>query len=161
MKIMNELVIASNNAGKIREIRPMLDGLTILSLRDIGFLQDIEEPLHTFEENAQVKAATVSRFCSKPVLADDSGLCVSVLNGQPAAFSARYAAEPQAEGRNLRRLMKEMEGIEDRRAYYKAVLCLVWEEQVYFFEGICHGTIAREPAGKGGFGYDPVFIPEG
>ena len=159
---MNELVIASNNPGKIRELRALLPPeLQVLSLADIGFHDEIEEPYDSFEENAHVKAATVHRFSGKNVLADDSGLCVAALQGGPGVHSARYAGTPQNEQRNLQRLMKELEAVEDRRAWYKAVICLIWEGKEYFFEGICQGAIAPAPQGSGGFGYDPVFIPEG
>lgn len=159
---MTELVIASNNAGKIREISSMLDeGFRILSLADIGFDVDIEEPYDRFEDNAAVKAETIHRFSGKHVLADDSGLCVTSLDGAPGVFSARYAGTPQHEQRNLEKLLWEMKDKEDRSAFYKAVICLIWNGQTYFFEGVCHGIIAEAPRGNGGFGYDPVFIPVG
>ncbi len=158
---MTELVIASNNAGKIREISSMLDGFRILSLAAIGFHGDIEEPYERFEDNAAVKAETIHRFSGKNVLADDSGLCVTSLDGAPGVFSARYAGAPQNEQRNLDKLLHEMKGKRDRSAFYKAVICLIWEGRALFFEGVCHGAIADAPRGDGGFGYDPVFIPAG
>jgi XTP/dITP diphosphohydrolase len=158
---MTELVMASNNAGKIREISSMLYGFRILSLADIGFYGDIEEPYDRFEDNAAVKAETIHRFSGKNVLADDSGLCVTSLGGAPGVFSARYAGTPQNEQRNLEKLLHEMNGKQDRSAFYKAVICLVWGGRTLFFEGICQGTIAHAPQGDGGFGYDPVFIPAG
>ncbi len=158
---MKELVIASNNTGKIREIRSLLDGFRILSLADIGFSGDIEEPYDRFEDNAAVKAETIYRFCGKNVLADDSGLCVSALDGAPGVFSARYAGEPQDEQRNLEKLLHEMKAAGDRTAYYKAVICLIWEGHTRFFEDVCYGTIANSPRGDDGFGYDPVFVPTG
>jgi len=159
---MKELVIASGNTGKIRELKAMLPAdLRVLSLQDIGFTAAIEEPYDSFGENAQAKAAAVHAFSGKNVLADDSGLCVAALDGRPGVFSARYAGEPQDEQRNLDKLLEEMKDATDRATWYKAVICLIWEGQTFFFEGICRGTIAPTPRGTGGFGYDPVFIPEG
>lgn len=158
---MRELVIASNNAGKIRELNAMLEDFTILSLADIGYDQEIEEPYDRFEDNAAIKAETIYRFCKKNVLADDSGLCVNALGGAPGVYSARYAGSPQNEQRNLEKLLAELQDKEDRSAHYKAVICLIWQGQTYFFEGVCEGTITREPKGGGGFGYDPIFIPLG
>lgn len=156
-----ELVIASNNKGKIKEIVSILDELNILSLKDIGFTADIPEPYETFEENAHTKAATVYAFCNKNVFADDSGICVHALNGAPGVFSARYAGEPTDDDRNLHTLLNNLESKEDRTAYYKAVICLIWDGEAYYFEGVCKGTITTEPRGTGGFGYDPVFVPDG
>lgn len=156
-----ELVIASNNKGKIHEITNILQGIDILSLRDIGFNEDIPEPYDTFKENAHTKAATVHAFCGKNVFADDSGICANALDGAPGVFSARYAGEPTDDERNLQKLLENLKDKEDRSAYYKAVLCLIWQEEIYYFEGICNGLIATHPRGIGGFGYDPVFIPDG
>lgn len=157
----NGLVIASNNAGKIKEIRQLLPGMELLSLKDIGFDKEIPEPYHTFAENAAVKARTVHEFCGRNTFADDSGICVPVLNDAPGVFSARYAGEPCDDERNLQKLLDEMKGKEDRRAYYKAVICLVWNGKEHYFEGTCHGTLATTPSGTGGFGYDPIFVPDG
>ncbi len=155
-----ELVIASNNKGKIREIREMLPGIRLLSLQEIGFSEDTPEPWHTFEENALAKASAVYKFCGKNVFADDSGICANALGGRPGVDSAHFSGSRDDEG-NLRRLLKELEDKEDRTAYYKAVICLIWNGEVYYFEGLCHGLIAREKHGHGGFGYDPVFVPDG
>lgn len=158
---MQELVIASNNKGKIREITSLIENINLLSLQDIGFTEDIPEPYNTFEENAHTKAKTVYGFCNKNVFADDSGICVHALNNAPGVFSARYAGEPADDERNLRKLLSELEGASDRKAHYKAVICMIWNEEAYFFEGICEGRIIEEPRGDGGFGYDPIFIPLG
>lgn len=155
------LIIASNNAGKIKEIRQMLPGIELRSLKDIGFVEDIPEPYHTFAENAAAKARTIHLHSGSNTFADDSGICVPALDNQPGVHSARYAGEHADDDANLRKLIKEMLGKEDRRAYYKAVICLVWNDEEHYFEGTCHGTLAESPAGDGGFGYDPIFIPEG
>ncbi len=158
---MQEVVIASNNQGKIGEIRAILSDWNILSLKEVGFDQEIEEPYHTFEDNAHIKAQTVHAFCGKNVLADDSGICAVALNEAPGVYSARYAGEPSDDVKNLEKLLEELKDHEDRSAFYKAVICLIWNEETYFFEGICHGTILEAPRGSGGFGYDPIFVPEG
>lgn len=158
---MKELVIASNNQGKIREIRSMIQDISLLSLADIGFTDEIEEPFHTFEENALTKAQTIYRFCEKNVFADDSGICVPALDGAPGVISAHYAGFPRSDERNLQKLIDDMKGQQDRSVYYKAVICLIWEGREYFFEGICNGQLLEAPRGDGGFGYDPVFVPEG
>lgn len=158
---MKELVIASNNAGKIRELAAMLPGYRLLSLSDVGFYRDIPEPYETFEENAAVKAQTVADWCGKDTLADDSGICVEALGGAPGVHSARYSGAEKDDLANLQKLLHELEGKENRRAYYIAVICLVVEGSTHFFEGRCYGTIATAPLGDGGFGYDPVFVPDG
>jgi XTP/dITP diphosphohydrolase len=158
---MKELVIASNNQGKIREIIPMIQNIWLLSLKDIGFNNDIPEPYQTFEDNARTKAETIYTWCGKNVFADDSGICVNALDGAPGVYSARYAGEPSDDERNLQKLLAELEGKDDRSACYKAVICLIWNGQTYFFEGVCSGKIIEHKRGSGGFGYDPVFMPDG
>lgn len=158
---MQELVIASNNQGKIREIRSIIDELSLLSLKDIGFDQEIPEPFHTFEENALTKAQTIYQFCEKNVFADDSGICANALNGEPGVFSARFAGLPSDDEKNLQKLLAELDDKDNRSAYYKAVICLIWNGEPYFFEGVCNGTIIEEKRGDGGFGYDPIFVPDG
>jgi XTP/dITP diphosphohydrolase len=155
-----ELVIASNNKGKIREILGLLPDAVLLSLYDVGFTDDTPEPWHTFEENALAKASAVYQFCGKNVFADDSGICVNALGGRPGVDSAHFSGTRDDE-QNLQHLLRELEGKDDRSAYYKAVICLIWNDEVYYFEGVCNGHIISEKRGSGGFGYDPVFVPDG
>ncbi|MBS1690306.1 MAG: RdgB/HAM1 family non-canonical purine NTP pyrophosphatase [Bacteroidetes bacterium] len=157
---MTELVIASNNEGKILEIRAMIEDIELLSLKDIGFDREIPEPYFTFEENAMAKASAIHAYCGKNVFADDSGICVNALNGAPGVISAHYSGTRDDE-QNLQKVLQELRDKEDRSAYYKAVICLIWDEETYFFEGVCEGTIIEEKRGKGGFGYDPIFVPKG
>ena len=157
---MTELVIASNNEGKILEIRAMIDDIELLSLKDIGFDAEIPEPHFTFEENAMAKASAIHAYCGKNVFADDSGLCVNALDGAPGVISAHYSGTRDDE-QNLQKLLQELKDKEDRTAYYKAVICLIWDEETYFFEGVCEGHITEEKRGEGGFGYDPIFMPKG
>jgi XTP/dITP diphosphohydrolase len=158
---MKELVIASNNPGKITEIKSIIDNIQLFSLSDIDFKKEIDEPFHTFEENALTKAKTIFDFCGKNVFADDSGLCVPSLHNEPGVHSAYYGGLPRSDDKNNSRLLKELAWASDRRAFYKSVICLIWEGQTYFFEGICEGQIATEASGEKGFGYDPLFVPDG
>lgn len=155
-----ELVIASNNKGKIREIKPLIEGIEVLSLQDVGFTDDIAEPFHTFEQNALAKASAINEFTKKNAFADDSGICVNALNGEPGVDSAHYSGTRDDE-QNLQKVLKELQGAGDRTAFYKAVICLIWEDEVYYFEGVCEGRIIEEKRGEGGFGYDPIFVPDG
>lgn len=157
---MQQLVIASNNEGKIREIREMIADIELLSLKDIGFSADIPEPYHTFEENALTKASAIYKYCGKNVFADDSGLCINTLHGAPGVDSAHYSGQRDDE-KNLQKALMDINGSADRSAFYKAVICLIWNEEVYYFEGLCNGRIIEEKRGNGGFGYDPIFIPDG
>lgn len=155
-----ELVIASNNKGKIREIKPLIEGIEVLSLQDVGFTDDIAEPFHTFEQNALAKASAINEFTKKNTFADDSGICVNALNGEPGVDSAHYSGTRDDE-QNLQKVLKELQGADGRTAFYKAVICLIWEDEVYYFEGVCQGRIIEEKRGEGGFGYDPIFVPDG
>jgi XTP/dITP diphosphohydrolase len=157
---MQELIIASNNKGKILEISQMIEGIALLSLNDIGFTDEIPEPYHTFEENALAKASVMHKFSAKNVFADDSGLCVNALHGAPGVDSAHFSGARDDE-KNLQKVLQELNGSADKSAFYKAVICLIWKDEVYYFDGICEGEIIKEKRGSGGFGYDPVFIPKG
>ena len=155
-----QLVIASNNTGKINEIRQMIDNIDLLSLHDIGFNDTIPEPFNTFEENALTKASTIYQFCNKNVFADDSGLCINALNGLPGVDSAHFSGYRDDE-LNLQKVLNLIKDYEDKSAFYKAVICLIWENEVYYFEGVCEGRIIDTKRGELGFGYDPIFIPVG
>lgn len=157
---MNKLVIASNNKGKITEIKQMIQGVELLSLANIGFTTDIPEPYHTFEENAFAKANAIYTFSGLNVFADDSGICVNALNGKPGVDSAHFSGTRDDEA-NLQKVLSEIRNAPDRTAYYKAIICLIWNGIPHYFEGMCTGTITTEKRGNGGFGYDPIFIPSG
>lgn len=159
--MLKELVIATNNAGKLTELRALLPTIELLTLKDIGFLQDIPEPYPTFRENAHIKASTVNNFCGKAVMADDSGICIDHLNGGPGVLSARYAGTHATDEENVQRALSALEGAADRNAHYKAVICLITPSGTHYFEGECHGRISASPQGKDGFGYDPIFMPDG
>lgn len=163
----NKLVIASNNAGKLRELQAMLTplGIEVLTQSQLG-ISEAEEPHPTFVENALAKARHASAVSGLPALADDSGICVNALNGAPGVLSARYASDSEAEQknsdqRNNEKLLRDMQGMTDRRAHYYCVLVLVRyanDPQPIIAEGEWHGEIALETRGDGGFGYDPIFL---
>lgn len=162
---MQQLVIASNNAGKLKEIQQILAPLTIrvLPQKDFG-VTEIEEPYQTFAENALAKARHASEYTGLPALADDSGICVRSLGGAPGIFSARYAGEPKSDQRNNQKLIETLKFNSDRTAYYYCIIVLTLsadDPQPIIADGYWHGEIILEPRGEGGFGYDPYFfVPE-
>ena len=162
---MKELVIASNNPGKLAEFQILLAplGINVLTQAQLG-ISEAEEPHFTFIENALAKARHVSRLSGLPALADDSGICVHALNGMPGVISARYSGFPLSDERNNHTLLQAMQTHTDRRAHYACLLVLMrsaGDAQPIIAEGEWHGEIALEPRGKGGFGYDPLFwLPE-
>lgn len=158
---MKELVLASNNAGKLKEMTQLLQDYRLLTLRDIGFDQTIPEPYHTFRENAFTKAKTIFDFCGKAVLADDSGICAVALQGRPGVDSAHFAGPHRSDADNLNFLLAALKDQADRSAWYEAALCLIADGKTHYFTGRCEGHIAKEPRGGKGFGYDPVFVPNG
>ncbi len=164
---VERIIIASRNKGKINEFKKLFEkeGVTVLSLDDLDMtIPEIEETGATFHENAKIKAETVASIVNEPVIADDSGLVVDALNGRPGVYSARYAGEPTDDVKNYEKVLDELEAVEEknRTARFVAVLALSRPgEETLFFEGKCEGKIAYEPKGEHGFGYDPIFIPDG
>lgn len=158
----NRLVIASRNAGKLREIGMILAplGFDVIAQDTLG-VSEAEEPYPTFLENALTKARHASAATGLPALADDSGICVAALGGAPGVQSARYAGEPKSDARNNEKLVAALDGIDDRRAHYYCVIVVVRsadDPQPLIGEGIWRGEVAHAPAGEGGFGYDPWFL---
>lgn len=162
---MKKILIASKNEGKITEVKSFLLplGYEVFSLNDMNGFPDIPETGDTFEENALQKARAVFDIVKIPVLSDDSGLLVDYLNGKPGVYSARYAGSNSTDEKNIELLLKNLSGAEEnnRRAHFKCVMVLYDGINVRYFEGICGGRISHEPKGLNGFGYDPVFIPDG
>lgn len=161
--IFMDLVFATNNAHKLSEIRAILNGdIHILSLADIGCHDDIPETADTLEGNALIKARWVKERYGYNCFADDTGLEVTALNGAPGVHTARYAYpdrhDPEA---NTRKLLSELKGQVDRTAQFRTAIALIMGDEEHLFEGIVRGEIATEERGTEGFGYDPVFIPEG
>lgn len=159
---MNTLVFATNNINKIREVKSLLTGkFSIRTLQDAGINIDIPEPYDTLEENAAAKAQTIYNLTGKDCFAEDTGLEVDSLNGEPGVKSARYAGDDRSFENNIDKLLSRLEHNKDREASFKTVICLLTNDKQILFEGICKGTIIAGRRGGNGFGYDSVFIPEG
>lgn len=156
------LVFATHNRNKALEIQALMPkGITIQTLDDIGCHDDIPETASTFEGNALLKARYVAKKFNVACFSDDSGLEVDFLNGQPGVYSARYAGETKNDEANLQKVLTELENQTNRGAQFKTVICLILNQKTHYFEGVVRGTIRHQPAGEGGFGYDPIFKPEG
>jgi XTP/dITP diphosphohydrolase len=177
-----KLVFASNNAHKLAEVRAIMPaGVDVLSLRDIGFEQEIEETGVTLEENSMIKARTVADFINggmsaslngvDGVFADDTGLEIDALNGEPGVYTARWylmdegAQEAKTDlenfARNRAKALRELKNKDNRGCQFRTVITLICGEETIQVEGIVRGRMATEEYGEGGFGYDPIFIPEG
>lgn len=158
---MQKIVLASNNAKKLKELSALLTplGIQLIPQGELG-VPEAEEPHHTFLENALAKARHAAQLTGLPALADDSGLCVKALGGAPGVQSARYAGEPKSDARNNEKLLAALTGVADRRAHFVSLLVLVRhgdDPQPLVAEGAWHGEIIDQYRGEGGFGYDPLF----
>ena len=157
-----KLVFATNNKHKIREISDLLDSrFEVIGLTDIGITEDIPEDADNLADNALFKARYVHERTGLNVFADDTGLEVDALGGAPGVYSARYAGTSKDPSDNIIKLLKELEGVEDRKARFRTVIALIYDNSEYLFEGKVEGGIIHMRRGTGGFGYDPVFIAEG
>ena len=157
-----KLVFATNNKNKIREVQALMpEGIQLLSLKEIGCNEDIPETSPTIEGNAIQKAEYVKQKYGYDCFADDTGLEVEALDGAPGVYSARYAGEAKDSNANIEKLLRELQGKEDRSARFKTVIALHLNNELHPFTGICSGNIIFERKGTEGFGYDPVFQPEG
>lgn len=157
-----KLIFATNNAHKVKEVQALLPApWHLITLKEAGIFEDIPEPYDTFQENAAAKAQYIFQKTGIDCFAEDSGICVDALNGAPGVFSARYAGLPTDDEKNLQKLLDALQGEHHRNAHYHSSIALMLGGHLYFFEGKCPGTIAEEKEGSGGFGYDPIFIPEG
>ena len=157
-----QLVFASNNKNKIKEIQLLVPStIQILSLDDIGCTEDIAETADTIEGNAMLKANYVTEKYGYDCFADDSGLEVQALNGEPGVFSARYAGEPKNDEKNIDKLLGNLVKIENKKANFKTVICLNSKGKQHLFTGIINGKIIEERIGTNGFGYDPIFVADG
>ena len=159
---MDNLVFATNNQHKVDEVKFVLGNrFRIISLREAGIDIDIPEPHQTLEANASEKSFTIFQLTGKNCFSEDTGLEVYALYGAPGVKSARYAGDLQSFDANVKKLLLNMEGTADRRARFRTVISLIIGGNETQFEGICEGQIATKPVGTHGFGYDPVFVPEG
>ena len=159
---MTTLIFATNNSNKVIEVRSLLnDNFKILSLKEAGIEIDIPEPFNTLEENAIEKADVIYRLKGISCFAEDTGLEVDALHGEPGVKSARYAGNKKAFENNIDKLLYNLNNITDRSARFRTVICLTVNGKHNIFEGECTGTIISEKRGVNGFGYDPVFVPDG
>lgn len=157
-----KLVFASNNQNKIKEIQLLVpSSVQILSLEDIGCSEEIPETAETIEGNAILKADYVTRNYGYDCFADDSGLEVDALHGEPGVYSARYAGEQKNDNANMDKLLTNLENKTHRKANFKTVICLNLNGAQHLFTGIVNGTIIQEKIGSNGFGYDPIFVADG
>jgi XTP/dITP diphosphohydrolase len=159
---MEKLVFATNNAHKLKELREILgDEFELLSLEDIGCVQEIPETGKTLEENAAQKSSYIWDRYKINCFADDTGLEIKELNNEPGVYSARYAGADKDAGANMQKVLRKMDGIENREARFRTVISLILDGTEKQFEGIVDGKIIENKRGAEGFGYDPIFMPNG
>lgn len=159
---MNRLIFATNNSHKLQEVSSMLSGLfDITDLSQTDFSGDIPETAETLQGNALMKAKYIFNILEENCFADDTGLEVEALGGEPGVYSARYAGTPCNSQKNIDKLLKKLKNIDNRTASFRTVIALIFEGQTHFFDGTVKGTITTEQHGDKGFGYDSVFVPEG
>ncbi|QEM13889.1 MULTISPECIES: non-canonical purine NTP diphosphatase [Mucilaginibacter] len=159
---MQQLVFATNNRHKLDEVSAKLNGaIQLLTLHDIGCYDDIEETGTTFKANASIKSHHVYAEYKLNCFGDDSGLEIDALNGEPGVYSARYAGTHGNHAANISKVLDNLKGETNRKARFRTVISLMWNGEEHFFEGTVEGTIRQELSGSGGFGYDPIFEPEG
>ena len=157
-----KFVFATNNAHKLEEVTAILgDKIELLSMKDIHCHADIPETADTLEGNALLKARYIFENYNMDCFADDTGLEVEALNGAPGVYSARYAGDAHNSEANMQKLLSDLEGIENRKAQFRTVFALIIDGKDHLFEGIVKGVITKSRRGTSGFGYDPIFIPEG
>jgi XTP/dITP diphosphohydrolase len=157
-----KLVFATNNLNKLKEVQEMLsNSIEILSLNDISCFDEVDETETTLEGNAKLKADYITHNFGYNCFADDTGLEVESLDGKPGVYSARFAGEPANAENNMQKLLTDLEFKENRKAQFRTAICLNLDGKQFFFEGICKGDILKEKQGDKGFGYDPIFKPEG
>lgn len=162
MKRIKDIVFATNNAHKLEEVRQIVgERFRVLSLKEINCHDDIPETAETLEGNALIKARWIKERYGFDCFADDTGLMVDALGGAPGVHTARYAGDDCNSENNVSKMLSELEGVEDRNAHFSTVIALIYEGQEVVMEGRVDGSIATKRGGNGGFGYDPIFIPDG
>lgn len=159
---MIKIVFATNNKNKIKEVQKLLPtNIKLIGLEDIGCKDDIPETQHTIKENSIQKVNYINSKYNLDCFADDTGLEISALNGDPGVFSARYAGSERNSKKNIEKVLKNLNNIKNRNARFKTVIALSYKGEILTFEGVCEGVISNEIQGDGGFGYDPIFKPNG
>ncbi len=156
-----KLIFASNNENKIKEVKAKLPSFDIIGLKAFGIEEDIPETAKTIEGNASIKSTYIYNNYNVDCFSDDTGLEIEALNGEPGVYSARYAGEDKNAEKNMELVLQKLNGIENRKARFKTVVSLFLEGKEHTFTGIVNGTILKEKRGKKGFGYDPIFVPDG
>ncbi len=157
-----KIVFATNNKNKVKEVQALLPkSIQLLSLKEIGCFEEIEETETTLKGNAKLKADYITKKYGYDCFADDTGLEVDALNGAPGVYSARYAGDDSNSKKNMQKLLKELTSATNRKAQFQTVITLNLRGKQYFFEGICKGEILPKKSGASGFGYDPIFKPQG
>jgi XTP/dITP diphosphohydrolase len=159
---MKNIIFATNNLNKVSEVKSIIgDKFGILSLSEAGIDIDIPEPFDTIEENAIEKARVINELTKENCFSEDTGLEVEVLNGEPGVKSARYSGNAKDPEANIDKLLDKLKGHQNRRAQFKTVICLIINGKQNIFDGICKGAIIAQRKGQSGFGYDPIFVPDG
>jgi XTP/dITP diphosphohydrolase len=159
---MHTLIFATNNRNKVAEIQSLVGSdFEIIPLKEAGIDIDIPEPHDQLEANALEKATTIFNLTQQNCFSEDTGLEIDCLDGEPGVKSARYAGEDRDFQANIDLVLHKMEGVSSRTAQFRTVICLIWAQQTYYFEGICKGQILTDMQGEKGFGYDPIFVPDG
>ena len=161
-KPMKEIVFATHNLNKLSEIQALVPkGLEVISLDQIGCVEDIAETADTLEGNAQIKAEYIWKYFRCDCFSDDTGLEVEALQGAPGVYSARFAGPEEGAEANMMKLLSMLDGVKSRKARFRTVIALILGGKNYYFEGVVNGKILEGPRGQGGFGYDPIFQPDG
>lgn len=158
---MMKLIFASNNENKIKEVKAKLPSYEIIGLKEFGINEDIPETAKTIEGNASIKSTYIYDQYKTNCFSDDTGLEIEALDGEPGVYSARYAGEEKNADKNMDLVLEKLANKENRNARFKTVISLFLDGKEYLFEGIVNGTIIKEKRGEKGFGYDPIFVPNG
>lgn len=159
---MKTIIFATNNQNKVQEVASLVGDLYhVRTLKEAGIDIDIPEPHNTLEKNASEKSLAIHKLTSRDCFSEDTGLEVAALRGEPGVRSARYAGEGKSDADNIEKVLRLLNGASNRKARFRTVISLILDEKEHQFEGICEGHISPEPKGSAGFGYDPIFIPDG
>lgn len=158
---MKTIIFATQNQNKLNEVKAMLQDFKILGLKEMDYFDDIPETGTTFYENARLKVEFIYEKFGLDCFSDDSGLSIDALDGDPGVYSSRYAGEPADTNKNIEKVLAEMKGKTNRQAHFITVIAMQWEGRLFYFEGKVFGTITEDKRGTNGFGYDPIFIPNG
>ena len=159
---MTTLIFATNNKNKVEEIRKVIGNkFDIITLEEAGIDIDIPEPHDTIEENATEKSNFIYKLTGKNAFGEDTGLEIEALNNEPGVLSARYAGDEKSHQKNIEKVLLNLNGVENKTAQFKTIISLIIDGKQLMFEGICKGKIIHEQRGNQGFGYDPIFVPEG